>query len=138
MARPPRRLACLTALIVTILPVVAGTSQGARAVPLQATVLIRLVGDIRVLRGGDERVWREQLVNLRQVEVGTGSGFIVSPQGWIVTNHHVVRDERLQVVHEGQRLEASIDIARIEVVPAAPGARGPTTAFRGLCVRRRS
>ena len=123
MARPPRRLACLTALIVTILPVVASTSQGARAVPLQATVLIRLVGDIRVLRGGDERVWREQLVNLRQVEVGTGSGFIVSPQGWIVTNHHVVRDERLQVVHEGQRLEASIDIARIEVVlpPREPG-----------------
>jgi S1-C subfamily serine protease len=123
MARPLRRLAYLAALVLTALPLVASQGLVTRAVPLEATVLIRLVGDIRVLRGGDERVWREQLLNLRQVEVGTGSGVIVSPQGWIVTNHHVVRNERFTVDYEGQRLEVSIDIARIEVVlpPPEPG-----------------
>jgi hypothetical protein len=100
------------------------TSPGlaARAVPLEGTVLIRLIGDVRVLRGGDERVWRQTLLDLSQVEIGTGSGVIISPHGWIVTNHHVVRSEQFSVVYREQKLDVSIDVARIEVVlPPTPG-----------------
>ncbi|HYU80660.1 MAG TPA: hypothetical protein VEK56_16840, partial [Vicinamibacterales bacterium] len=58
----------------------------ARVPPLEATVFIRVIGHVRVLRGEDERVWREQLLDVREVEVGTGSGFVVSPHGWVVTS----------------------------------------------------
>jgi hypothetical protein len=110
------------ALMCLALTLVASPGLAARAMPLEGTVLVRLVGNIRVLRGADERVWREQLLDLRQVELGTGSGVIVSPQGWIVTNHHVVRSERFTVVYRGQQLDVSIDVVRIEVVlPLTPG-----------------
>ncbi len=88
----------------------------ARVPPLEATVFIRVIGHVRVLRGEDERVWREQLLDVREVEVGTGSGFVVSPHGWVVTSNHAVRGERSSILLNGEILEVAIDINRIEVV----------------------
>ena len=58
-----------------------------------------------------------------------GSGFVISPDGYIVTNNHVIEDvDRIEVVfNNGDELEATIigrdpktDIALIKVTPKAP------------------
>jgi S1-C subfamily serine protease len=116
MLLPSRRRRCRATLLAIAFAVASTPSFAARATPLEATVFVRLIGHIRVLRGEDERVWREQLLDLREVEVGTGSGFIISAQGWIVTNHHVIRGEKFTALIRGQKLEVSIDVVRIEVV----------------------
>ena len=91
-------------------------SASAQVDALDGTVFIRLIGNIRVLRGADERAWREELLNLREVELSNGSGFVISPHGWVVTNHHVVTGEKAIVTIRGQKVEVTIDVARIEVV----------------------
>jgi hypothetical protein len=108
-------------------------SATARAQPVDGTVFVRLIGHVRVLRGGDER-WREQLLNLRDVEVGTGSGFLISPQGLVVTNHHVISGETFPVLVQGQKLEVAIDVVRIEIVlpsdsPTLPARRYPASVY---------
>lgn len=97
-------------------------SHAQRVTPIEATVLVRLIGDIRVLRGEDERAWRERLLDLRGIPVGIGSGFVISPEGWVVTNHHVISGERSIIIVQGQKLEVSVDVSAVEVVlPAGPG-----------------
>jgi serine protease Do len=58
-----------------------------------------------------------------------GSGFVISPDGYIVTNNHVIEDvdKILVVFNDGKELEAQIvgrdpktDIALIKVTPEAP------------------
>jgi S1-C subfamily serine protease len=123
MMRLPRRRPGrhIVAALAVAFAVTCSPAFAARATPLEATVLVRLIGHVRVLRGEDERAWREQLLDVREVEIGSGSGFIVSPQGWVVTNHHVIRGEKFVAVVRGQKVEVSIDVARIEVVlPSAP------------------
>lgn len=106
----------VVAIVAAAFAAICSPAFAARAAPLEATVLVRLIGHVRVLRGEDERAWREQLLDVREVEVGSGSGFIISPEGWVVTNHHVIRGEKFVAIVRGQKVEVSIDVARIEVV----------------------
>ena len=112
--------ACRVVLTMAI-STMATTSTAERVMPLEATALVRLIGHVRVLRGEDERAWRERLVDLQEVDVGIGSGFIISPEGWVVTNHHVVASERSVVLVRGQKLEVSVEVTAIEVVLPADG-----------------
>ena len=126
-----RRRAALLAIAFAL---VSTPTFAARATPLEATVFVRLIGHVRILRGEDERVWREQLLDVREVEVGSGSGFIISPQGWVVTNHHVIRGEKFTALVRGQKFEVSIDIVRIEVVlpsesPGQPARRYAASVY---------
>jgi serine protease DegS len=69
-------------------------------------------------------------------EEGAGSGFIIDPQGQIVTNHHVVADaDRIEVrLHDGREFEAKLiasdpntDVALIQI--NAPRERLPSIGF---------
>jgi S1-C subfamily serine protease len=56
------------------------------------------------------------VTELRDVEIGTGSGFVVSAGGYIVTNHHAVADGTLEVERKGQRARIRLDVRDIEVL----------------------
>ena len=89
------------------------TSAQPAAAPADATVFIRVVGNLRaeISRFGGTRVEERT-----DVEVGSGTGFVVSPFGYIVTAHHVVvSDESVEAVLGGS-VRVTVDVSRLEVV----------------------
>ena len=57
--------------------------------PADAAVFIRIVGSVHA---DIEEFGVRRSVDLDRVEIGTGSGFVVSPYGYVITNDHVVND----------------------------------------------
>ncbi len=86
---------------------------------LEATVFIRVTGE---LRGEYQHAWKET-VELRDVEVATGSGFVISPGGYILTNHHVVSAEDRVVERDGREVRLQVEVTRVEVLFPADGTR---------------
>jgi len=91
-------------------------ARGQRAnSPADATVFIRLVGSVHVEIdevpvGGVRRV-----VDVDHVEIGSGSGFVISPYGHILTNQHVIANvERLLTRATGGRAKVTATISRID------------------------
>ena len=86
----------------------------ARDTPTNATVLIRVRGTVRVAAGR----WPgapPEVTELRDVEIGTGSGFVVSADGYIVTNHHAIADDTFEIERQGQKVRVSVNVQSIEV-----------------------
>ncbi|MBI2623440.1 MAG: trypsin-like peptidase domain-containing protein [Candidatus Liptonbacteria bacterium] len=77
----------------------------------------------------------ESLIDKRgMVQIGGGSGFIVEPEGVILTNKHVISDPKAEytvVLSSGAKYPARVlsrdpvnDVAVIKIVPLAAGPRG--------------
>lgn len=90
--------------------------------PADGTVFIRVIGTVRALRGDDPRMRREVLLGRSVMPVASGTGFIISPDGWIVTNLHVISSEKRVVQIDGEKVEVAVEVQQVEVV--IPGGRG--------------
>jgi Trypsin-like peptidase domain len=85
-----------------------------------ATVFIRLVGSVHAAVEGTFESARWD-----QVEIGSGSGFVISQYGYVLTNHHVIANEELFFSVDGRRVKVTLKASRIEVCfpPDAAAAR---------------
>ena len=92
--------------------------------PAAATVFIRVIGQVRVEY---RKAWEES-IERREVELGTGSGFVISPYGHVLTNYHVISDRELTRQEGDTEVTIKVEVERVEVVfpggPSGPDADG--------------
>lgn len=76
-----------------------------------ALAFVRVVADLRIDFGGV----REPILR-RGVELATGSGFVVSPGGLVVTSEHVVAETEPKTRYREDEADVTVENKRIEVV----------------------
>lgn len=80
--------------------------------PADAIVFLRVFGDVQA---EFTRPWRQAFVR-EDVEISTGSGFVIAPSGLILTSHHVVEGKTTAVRIEGEDARMTTTVKRIEAV----------------------
>jgi S1-C subfamily serine protease len=116
-------LACVSLfLLLPALP-----SGGDEAQRADAMAFVRVAGDLNVRF---TKVYKQPYVE-RDVEVATGSGFVIAPSGLVLTNLHVVSDGPFTEVIDGYEAEVSLQSRRIEV---AIGPGGSVAVLEGAIV----
>lgn len=91
--------------------------------PEQAVVFLRVIGSIELTP--DQNLRRRPDV-YSGIEVATGSGFLFSPLGYVLTNYHVVRDVEATLNLDGVKIKGTLKVSRIEVL--LPGDTTPGAA----------
>src|SRR5262245_24781216 len=116
---------------VAVLALTEGRVLGQRAeTPADATVFIRLAGSVHAEL--EEPGAAKQVVDLDRIEIGTGSGFVISPHGYVLTNEHVISNSELEMTNGPRKARITLKVASIEVCfPAGTAAaRGePSRCF---------
>jgi S1-C subfamily serine protease len=99
-----------------------GTAAAQRAAsPADATVFVRLVGSVRVEL--EEAGSPKQTIDLDKIEIGTGSGFVVSPLGYVLTNEHVISNTEFAVTSGPRKARITLKVSSILVcLPAKTAA----------------
>jgi hypothetical protein len=90
-------------------------------------VFVRVLGDLRIEFDNPLRSPVEQL----DVELFTGSGFVIAPSGLILTSDHVVSAESLRDSLSGRGATATVEVKRIEVAVGPGGRYGLFEAWVG-------
>ncbi len=81
--------------------------------PADGTVYIRLVGS---LHADIEEAGVKRAIDVDRVEIATGSGFVISPFGYVVTNNHVVASGEQFLLTRGiQHVKITTKVSRIDV-----------------------
>ncbi|HSL21453.1 MAG TPA: trypsin-like peptidase domain-containing protein [Vicinamibacterales bacterium] len=91
-----------------------GAVVSAQERAVDGTVLIRVTGDVTVSLSDEAGATRRQ-TELSGVELGTGSGMIVSRYGHVVTNHHVIAGGELRGRINGVPATMTLTVQRVEV-----------------------
>ena len=86
-----------------------------------ATVFIRVIGEIRTEYQG---TWEES-EERRNVDLGTGSGFVISPYGHVLTNYHVISGGEFTRDVGGTEVRVRIEVERVEPPPRMPRGSPP-------------
>ncbi len=112
--RPVRRPLVEIMTLTALLALVPCTARAQRAKsPTDATVFVRLIGSVHV---EFDDIDGKQVADVDHVEIGSGSGFVVSPYGYVLTNDHVVRNsEQFKVTKGLRRATFTLKVASIEV-----------------------
>ena len=80
--------------------------------PAAATVFIRVIGTIEAVVEGTFSESKET----HDVELGTGSGFIFTRYGHVLTNHHVVQGRSFTKRVRSREMTVELTVDRVEVV----------------------
>jgi hypothetical protein len=90
-------------------------------------VFVRVVGDVRAELADRSR----PAIERKDVELASGSGFVIAPSGLLLTSWHVVSDEAEPTTFGGREADVSVQGRRIEV---AIGSGGDAGAFEAHVV----
>ncbi len=99
-------------LLLGVLAAAEGRGTERVADPTEASVFIRVLGKVQI----EVDSTFEESAEERNLELGTGSGFVFTPYGHVLTNHHVISGESSTRVVADREVRTRLTVERIEVL----------------------